>query len=241
MTYVLHTIRSPQPLECQTLHEAMARAGCPDPAGWLPHARLPNKIVAESMADQPAIEAPGVAHELIELMPAGACATRVWSDADPAIACAVWAVLPSPFLVSVAVAARLSAHYAVAGILDSATIGDTVAGAFAGELAGHTSDVDRIITTVVEAIVAAGIPTAPPRLVVVPDELQFILQPAGQGAPWRPPGPGATAPPEPLTGALQRLALQGRRAELSAWPPVPPRHRGKLPPARRRGRTDGQP
>jgi hypothetical protein len=232
MTYVLHTIRSPQPLECQTLHEAMARAGYPDPADWLPRARLPNKIVAESMADQPAIEAPGVAHELIELMPAGACATRMWSSADPAIACAVWAALPSPFLASIAVAARLSAHYAVAGILSAATIRDTVAGAFADELAGHASDVGQVTAAVVAALVAARVPTAPPRLVVVPDELQFILQPAG---------PGATAPPERLAGALRHLALQGRHADLSACPPATPGHRRHRPPTGRRGRTGGQP
>jgi hypothetical protein len=138
----------------------MTIAGHPDPADWLPAVGAPDRIVTESMADGRAIEAVGVAHELIGLLPVLACATRLWSAADPAITCAVTTALPSPFVVSATAAARLSAHYAVAGVLSWTMIDDTVTGAFGDALGEHASDIDRIIAAVIEALVAAGIPTA---------------------------------------------------------------------------------
>lgn len=183
MPYTLCRPRPQQPLDFGTLQEAMARAGHPDPADWLPDTGMPgwpgwpDRIVTESMADGPAIEAIDVAHELIGLLPVGACATRVWSDADPAIAYAVWTALPSPFLVSVAVAARLSAHYAVAGILSWTAIADTVAAAFGDGAAGHASDTGPIITEVIAALAAEGIPVLPTSVSAAP-----VLR----SAPWRP-------------------------------------------------------
>jgi len=162
MAYMLHSNRPPGPLECRTLQEAMALAGHASPADWLPYVGVPDRIVTASMADEPAIEAIDVAHELIGLLPVGECATRVWSDADPAIACAVVTVLPSPFLVSVAVSVRLSAHYAVAGILTWATIEGAVAAAFRDTGAGQAGDVAPIITAVIEALAAKGIAAVPP-------------------------------------------------------------------------------
>src|SRR5215471_3623962 len=114
MTYTLHCTGLPEPLDCQTLHEAMASAGRPDPPDWLPVLGMPDRIVTEAVPDERVIEAAGVAHELIELLPAVTCATRVWSAADPFITCAVTTALPDPFLASATAAARLCAHYAVA-------------------------------------------------------------------------------------------------------------------------------
>ncbi len=180
MTYMLHSIQSPQPLECRTLQEAMARAGHPDPADWLPYTGMPgwpDRIATESMVGEPAIEAVNVAHELIRLLPVAACASRLWSDADPAITGAVWNALPSPFVVSAGVAARLCAHYAVAGVLSWATIADTVAAVFRDAVAGHASDIGPIITGVIAALAAKGIPTLPP-----PASATRALR----AAPWRP-------------------------------------------------------
>ena len=215
MAYMLHSNRPADPLECRTLQEAMLLAGRPSPADWLPYAGVPDRIVTESVAGDPAIEAIDVAHELIGLLPVGDCATRVWSDADPAIACAVVTVLPSPFLVSVAVSARLSAHYAVAGILTSVTVEVTVAAAFRDAGAGQAGDVALIIAAVIEALAAEGIAMVPPPATAAP-----VLR----AEPWRPgiawlSSPGAPAP------------------RIEVWPPY---RRRQLPPGGRHSRRDGQ-
>ena len=198
----------------------MALAGHPNAADWLPYVGVPDRIVTESMADEPAIEAIDVAHELIGLLPAGECATRVWSDADPAIACAVVTALPYPFLVSVAVSARLSAHYAVAGILTWATIEDTVATAFRDAGAGQASNIGLIITGVIAAkvtvaLAAEGIPTVPPPATAVP-----VLR----AAQWRPGIAWLSSPGAPA-------------ACIEVWPPD---HRRQLPPGGRQPRRGGQ-
>ncbi len=215
MAYMLHSNRPPGPLGCRTLQGAMALAGHPDPANWLPYAGVPDRIVTESMAGEPAIEAIDVAHELIGLLPVGECATRVWSDADPAIACAVVTVLPSPFLVSVAVSARLSAHYAVAGILTWATIEDTVAAAFRGAGAGQASNIGPIITAAIEALAAEGIATVPPPATAAP-----VLR----AAQWRP-GIAWLSPPGAPAACIEM------------WPPY---RRRQLPPGGRQPRKEGQ-
>jgi hypothetical protein len=215
MAYMLHSNRTPGPLECRTLPEAMALAGHPSHADWLPYAGLPDRIVTESMAGAPAIEAIDVAHELIGLLPAGECATRVWSDADPAIACAVVTVLPSPFLVSVAVSARLSAHYAVAGILTWATIEDTVTAAFRNEGAGQAVAVAPIITALTEALAAEGIATVPPPATAAP-----VLR----AAQWRPGIAWLSSPGAPA-------------ARIEVWPPY---RRRQFPPDGRQPRREGQ-
>jgi hypothetical protein len=225
MTYMLHSIRSPQPLECRNLEEAMARAGHPDPADWLPYLGMPGwagRIVTDSTADESAIEAIDVAHELIRLLPVGACATRVWSDADPEIACAVWAALPSPFPASAAVAARLSAHYAVAGFLSWTTIADTAAAAFEDAPAAPSSDMKPIITEIIAALAAEGILTVPP-----PTSAKPVLL----AAPWRPGMawlPSGGAPPACVEVPLLDLktasrVVRGHRASSSPvteWPDV---------------------
>ena len=215
MAYMLHSNRQAGQLECRTLQEAMALAGHPNAADWLPYVGVPDRIVTDSMADEPAIEAIDVAHELIGLLPAGECASRVWSDADPAIACAVVTVLPSPFLVSVAVSVRLSAHYAVAGILTWATIEGTVAAAFRDAGAGHVADVPPIITAVIEALAAEGIATVPPPATATP-----VLR----AARWRPGIAWLSSPGTPA-------------ACIEVWPPG---HRRHLPPGGRQPRRGGQ-
>ena len=220
MAYMLHSNRPSGPLECRTLQEAMALAGHPNPADWLPYAGVPDRIVTESIAGQLAIAAIDVAHELIGLLPSGECATRVWSDADRAIACAVVTALPSPFLASVAVSARLSAHYAVAGILTWAIIEDTVATAFRDAGAGQASDITPMMTAVhaakvTVALAAEGIPTVPPSATAAP---------ARRAAQWQP--------------GIARLSSPGVPA---AWMEVwPPGRRRQLPPGGRQCRTDGQ-
>jgi hypothetical protein len=161
VTYILRCASQPRPRRCLTLHEALASAGHPDPADWLPVGGTPDRIVTEPVPNEWAIEAAGVAHELIGLLPVEVCARQVWSEADPAVICAVITAIPSPFAVSMTVAARLAAHYAVAGMLQRSTIGAVIADAFGGNFGDHIGDLDQVIAKVIAILSLSGIPTVP--------------------------------------------------------------------------------
>lgn len=161
MTYMLRCAEQPRPLDCLTLDEAMASAGHPDPADWLPAGRTPDRIVTGPAPDEWVIDAAGVAHELIGLLPVVVCATHVWSEADPAVTSTVMTAIPCPFMVSATVAARLAAHYAVAGMLRWSTIGTVVADAFGDTLGEDVGDIGQVIAKVIAALAASGILTTP--------------------------------------------------------------------------------
>jgi hypothetical protein len=161
MTYLLCCAEQPCTLDCLTLQEAMARAGHPDPGDWLPVVGMPDRIISEPAPDEWVVEAAGVGHELIGLLPVVACAARVWSETDGDLVSAVITAIPSPFLVSTTVAVRLAAHFAVAGILQWGTIGATVADAFGDARGEHAADIDQVVAKVIAAFAASGIPTVP--------------------------------------------------------------------------------
>jgi hypothetical protein len=108
----------------------MAACGVHDPAGWLVLAGEPGKIVTDwrqGVSQRPGenhhgagwiIEAPAVAHELIDLLDGDECARRTWSDYDTRITQAVLAALPFPEVPAYDTAHRLAAHYAVDGDLN---------------------------------------------------------------------------------------------------------------------------
>jgi hypothetical protein len=203
ITYMLRGAGQPDPLNCLTLREAMARAGHPDPADWLPAGGTPDRIVTEPVPDKWVIEAAGVAHELIGLLPVVVCATRVWSEADPVVISTVMTAIPSPFLVSTTVAVRLAAHYAVAGMLPWSMIGAVVTNAFGDTPGEHAGDIDQVIVRLIAAFAAAGIPTVP----AVGDRAESVL-------PWSLFTGRAISAVLAETGSGDDLALTGRGAGM---------------------------
>jgi hypothetical protein len=135
-----------------SLAVAMTGAGLPDPAAWLVTPGLPDQIRAgDTGCEDPAwvIRSPGVAHQLIDLLPDEECARRTWSSQDTRVSSAVMSALPAS-AVAFDAGARLAAHYAAAGELDWARIAAVMAALPASTSAFATPGPDGALPSIDE-------------------------------------------------------------------------------------------
>lgn len=152
------------------LAAAMTGAGYPEPAAWKVTPGLPDQIhTGPAAVPRPGgrdtawvIGSPGVAHQLIDLLPGEECSRRTWSGQDMQVSAAVMSALAASARAFDA-GARLAAHYTAAGELDWARISAVLTGAFtpAGP-AGAPAVIDEwLIGEVAAALAQAGITVRP--------------------------------------------------------------------------------
>ncbi len=155
--YLLTSAAGPAlPRRYPRLAEAMAATDYPDPAGWKLTAGYPDKIfagqdAARSRAARWRIDAPNVAHELVDAVSGQERDGRCWSRADLVIISAVVAYfltsdsfLPAPQAWQAG--ARIAGHYAAAGEVTQARITAAVLAAYGGTCLDCSPAVAAIIT-----------------------------------------------------------------------------------------------
>lgn len=114
-----------------------------------------------------AIEAPGVAHELIALLAAGDLTRRHWGTEDGVIKAATRDRLPDADTTASIVAAQLAAHYAAAGELTPGLIEAVIAGTYsASDVVLDQAAIADISRRVADALRNAGIAVAPRPAVI---------------------------------------------------------------------------
>jgi hypothetical protein len=127
-TYLLSQGFDAPPLRISALDQAMSRAGCPDAADWQLQPGMPGVIYtrpgsgcdADGLPVSWIIQAPGVAHELVEVITDRSWAIRAWSQWDPLIidvtTVYLMAVgLPLPADLAWQAGARIAGHFCAGG------------------------------------------------------------------------------------------------------------------------------